>query len=353
MIAIIYIGHIDRCPYLTNYTNTLQELNLDYDLIYWDRSGRRNKEFFANHIVLNLQSKEQQSPWKKIFDFLKFRKHVLNNLKEKKYEKIIVLTTMSGIMILPELIRKYKNNYIFDYRDASYENIGVFKRLTKTLIKNSYFTSISSKGFMKILPEDYEYVISHNIGINYVMSDQAKKITNKIIKVGYIGGLRDSKYMKRLIDLFSADNRFILEIHGGGENLDELLDYSNNMKNVTLTGQYNEKDKMKLLEKIDLICYNYESSFNHDVALANKYYDAIITKKPLIGNIETYSGILIEETQLGISLNFNDPEYLNKIYNFSRNFNETIFNENCESLIEEIDKEFQYNISLIKKFLKK
>ena len=56
---------------------------------------------------------------------------------------------MPGIILYRYLRKKYKNNYIYDYRDYTYEKYGFFKKMVNKLIDDSYVTFVSSDGFKK------------------------------------------------------------------------------------------------------------------------------------------------------------------------------------------------------------
>jgi len=354
MIGIIYIGSIKRCPYLSNYTNCLDELSMDYEIISWDRSEDNKKETTElkakKHHIFKYSSKEQKSPFFKIFDFYRFSKYAKEVIKNQKYEKLIVLTTMSGIVILKELCNQYKKKYIFDYRDASFEFFKPFKLLLNRIVINSSFTSISSRGFLKVLPKYEKYVMAHNCS-SFETFTSGNGVKNSNVVVGYIGGLRESVYMKALVDRFGNDDRFEFIVHGGGENLQELIDYSAGIDNVVFTGEYLEKEKKDLVKHLDLICYNYPESFLNNPALANKFYDGLLYRKPLLGNVNTYSGELIENNEVGISLDFDDMDYKEKLYHYYMNYDIRYFDKKCDVLLEDIKKENTLYKNKIKEFL--
>jgi glycosyltransferase involved in cell wall biosynthesis len=353
MIGIIYIGSINRCPYLKNYTNCLDELGVNYELISWDRSvdnqintiGTNEKK----HHIFKYPSKEQRSPVYKIGDFYRFSKYVKKIIRYQNYEKLVVLTTMSGVVILKELCNQYKNNYIFDYRDASFEYFKPFKWVLNKIVVNSSFTSISSKGFLEVLPNHGNYIMAHNCSSLETITNNSKMKNSKVV-VGYIGGLRESDYMKSLIDKFGDDDRFKFVIHGGGENLQELIDYSKGISNVIFTGEYSESHKRELVKDLDVICYNYPESFVNNLALANKFYDGLLFRKPLLGNINTYSGKLIKDNNVGISLDFEDPEYKEKLYNYYLNYDAQSFEKKCDILLDEIEHENNFYKKKVRDF---
>jgi len=354
MVGIIYIGSIKRCPYLINYTSCLEEQSIDYEIISWDRSvnSQSDVEKFKakQHHIFKYESIEQRSPILKIGDFYRFSKYVKNIIKRQKYEKLIVLTTMSGVVILKELCGQYKDKYIFDYRDASFEYFKPFKSILNKIVVNSYFTSISSEGFLEVLPKYNNYVIAHNCS-NFSTPAKLNDSKSSKVVVGFIGGLRESDYMKLLIDKFRDDQHFEFIVHGGGENLEELIEYSEEANNIHFTGEYSELQKSDLINGLDIICYNYPESYVNNLALANKFYDGLLYRKPLLGNINTYSGRLIKKYEVGISLEFEDKDYKEKLYNYYLDYDVQSFKQQCEMLLEKYENENNVYKQKIRQFL--
>ena len=72
--------------------------------------------------------------------------------------------------------KKYKGKYIVDIRDFTLENIPFYRKAEQTVVKNSYSTVISSRGYKEFLP-DYDYKVVHN----YTEVDSAilKRISNR------------------------------------------------------------------------------------------------------------------------------------------------------------------------------
>ncbi|MCK9478227.1 MAG: hypothetical protein M0R40_01825 [Firmicutes bacterium] len=348
MIGIIFIGDITLCPFLCKYTDELKKRDIKYEIVHWNKSGEVLD--VSNAITLNKPSINHRSPFLKIKDFFIFRKFAKKAIKERNYNKLIIFTTMTAIVLYDVLLsKKYKKNYIFDYRDVSYEYIPPFSYLLKGVIKNSSFTSISSKGFLNVLPKNYPYIMAHNINLGDLAYKKDELIkNNKLpIRVSYIGHLRIGRYLFDLIDLFKNDKRFTLKIIGGGDNYKALLEYAKGLDNIRLTGRYKNKERINFLEETDILCYNYPTSFLNQNALANKFYDALIFKKPLWGNLETFSGKLIAKEGVGVSLLNDDKDLLNKIFDYYKKFNPLEFCDNANTLISEILKEEEeYNAKI-------
>ena len=108
---------------------------------------------------------------------------------------MIILSTLDGIL-LGKVLREKRIPYIFDIRDYSFEYVPFFKLMEKNVIKNSVFTTISSKGFYNFLPK-YEYVIGHNFNKNEKKKQYIFKKREQPIKIVWNGVMRFFHYARR------------------------------------------------------------------------------------------------------------------------------------------------------------
>ena len=139
--------------------------------------------------------------------------------------------------------------------------------------------------------------------------------------------------------MFGRDSRFDFRVYGGGDNIDRFREYAEKYSNVTFCGGYDEKDKDSIIETFDIMCYNYTYSFVNYPAVANKFYDGLIHKKPMYANSDTFSGKLVRENGLGISIGENDGQAAEKIYQYYKTFDTEAFNAQCEKMLEDIIKD--------------
>ena len=353
MIGIIYAGQIELSPFVKKYIEIMNRENIPYEIVHWNRSGIKMPDDDKNFTFYQKVERYGRISGK-ILPFISFRRFAKKIMKERNYEKLIVLTTQTAVL-LPELVcGKYKDRYFFDYRDTSYEYIKLYKSFVDKVIERSRFTAISSPGFKEYLTDKKELIIAHNFQYDYYNSRVLKcekSFSGKII-IGYIGYLREYDYLIELTEKFGADSRFEFHVHGSGDCVDRLSDYSKGFKNIKVFGAYDERDKMNIIDSFDMICYNYPYNFVNYPAVANKFYDGLIRKKPMFGNLDTYSGKLIDENCLGISLAENEEYITDKIYDYYKSFDEGEFSENCEAVLKKVIKEDRYYTEKIQEFVK-
>lgn len=349
-IGIVFCGDIDRCPYLSKYVSVLEEKSIAYDVISWDREGR-NIGYPSNYLFYQERNNPDQPKRKKLWGFLRFGRFLNRTIKENHYDKLIMLTTLPAILTYGLLKRRYRNSYIFDFRDLGLEKNKIFLHFVKSVCDNSYFTCISSPGFEEILGNK-QFIMAHN----FRYADLKNKVTSTnenptIINLLHIGMSRGEEYNKALVRIFGNDDRFVVNIVGVGNDTPEFLEYSKSFPNIRVVGAYQNSDKLKYIEDSTMLLYYYPCDFNCDRALANKYYDGIIYKKPMIGNIDTYSGKRIVEKGLGISLQLDDSRFADKIYEYITSLNYEQYNTMAEQELEQVLCDDVLYLSKIEDFL--
>ncbi len=351
MVGIVFCNDLNTCPYIDKYLSVLEKCGTEYEIIIWNRRGD-GREFPANYRVYNEASDIHTARWKKLGAFVRFRKFLNRTIKERKYDKLIMLTTLPAVLCSGLLLKEYKGKYIFDFRDLSYERFGFYKNKVKRIIENSSFTCISSPSFAEAL-DNPEYVMAHNF--RYSDLDNINENMNEIgdrINLLHIGITRGEEYNRRLADIFGKDDRFTVNIVGSGNDTESFLEYTKELDSINVVGTYNNETKAGYISDATMLLYYYPCDFNCNRALANKYYDGIIYKKPLIGNINTYSGCCLQEKGLGISLDIDDPKFADKVYEYVKGINKAEYvaaaNAELASILDE-DKKY---LAAIEDFLK-
>lgn len=349
MIGIIFSNNLNTCPYIDKYLDTFNRLGVEYEVILWNREPI-NFDYPQNYKVYNLSSDIYGAKWKKIKGFYGFRKFIHKQIRSCKYDKLIFLTTFTALMCFKLTQFKYSHKYIFDFRDLGFEYNLLYRKIVKKIIDHSYFTCISSPGFAPIFQME-NYIMAHNFRYKDLLL-QADSVKNKSkrIRLLHIGITRGEDYNKRLIDVFGGDERFYIYIIGSGNDTPELKEYIKNYDNIIVQGRYNNKQKAELISKADMLLYYYPCDFNCNRALANKYYDGLVFKKPLIGNKNTYSGKRLENRGIGISVDFETKNVADEIYTYYNRLNPEIFLENVKKELNHVIKEDEEYIKKIEDF---
>jgi len=355
-LAIILPCNIYTAPFLHRYEEVIKQIFDDYDLIYWNRA-LIDEESIGNQIRLNLQDKVNSGKWIKIIKYIKFGRFVKKNLMRNKYEKIIVLGSYAGIMYqLSRILEKYyKNCYWLDIRDYTFENFRFYYNGMGKVIRSSYATAISSKGYKKFLP-NYNYVIAHNI--DYKNIENAKKskldpVKFERIRISFIGLVRYYEENIKLLEALRNDDRYVINYFG--MNSDFLKDYciKNNIANVNFHGRFDPSKTAYFYTETDIINNIYG---NEDIALttalSNKLYYSVFLNIPILVSPNTYMEEIATENGIGYTVDWNADHLGDDLYEWFQNFNINKRNRSDklkESILEEDEK---FEIELIN-FLRK
>ncbi len=342
MVGIILYGSFELAPYFKKYTKVLDDAGIAYDLIGW---RREEKALYAGENVFMYEAppaKRHDSLLHKIRPALGYRRFIRRQLRAKKYDKLIILTTQTALILADVLLTAYRGKYLFDYRDKSYEYIRPYRMLVDTIIKHSMETAISSPWFRESLTKEKQYLLVHNLqdeNLKKVRRCCNKKEPGAPIAAGYVGALRSYAYHKHLIDCFANDKRFVFHTYGCGDDCERLARYAAQFPNTFVHGRYDEAEKYDIIETFDIMCYNYPSSFVNDGAIANKYYDALIMKKPMFVNPRTRLGGWIAENGLGVGVDEEETQISDTIYDWYRAMDPAAFSKTCDSCLTQYAKE--------------
>lgn len=352
MVGIIHNGDLKFCPYAKKYEKILDECNIQYEILFWNRSGIEYNN--DKYVFYNKDSGLGKNKISKAKDFWCFRRWLIKMVNDRKYDKLIVLSTLTGILVQRQLRQVYAQKYIFDIRDYSYERNYLFYLLEKRVIEHAAFTTISSKGFLSFLPANETYVLTHNISecdYNCETNFQIKRSGR--INIVWLGMVRYYEQQSLIIKKLSEDGRFSLIFYGTGIQLEKFKNYvkENRLKNVYFYGEYNNEEKSLLLKNADMINNCYSVDIETKYALSNKVYDGIFYHIPQLVEPATFKSELIEKHYLGIALDPQRESFADQLYEYYTTLDEEKFNRSCEEEKRMVLAEEEICIERIQKFV--
>lgn len=353
MVALVFCGDLKYCPYISRYIERLDKLNSEYCVLFWNRSGvtldlPNNYFYYAKSSDLN------NGKIQKMLDFIRFRKWVLGKIKDISPNKIIALSTLTGVLLGSKL---YKNRvpYVFDIRDYSYEHIRLFYQIEKKVISHSHFTAISSKGFKEFLPV-HDYVIAHNFNRNDIKNNAKFSRFEKPIRFVWNGVIRYFEYQKQYLDALKNDERFEIIFHGDGPQLELYKEYcqDNKFENVIFTGSYCNEEKADLLKDAGILnnCYGYVENAGNKLkyAVSNRFYDGMIYHIPQLVEPDGYKPRWAKQAKVGESFVV-DQNFADRLYNYYININAEEFDLACDSIMKDVLCEDDEYIKRIDSFI--
>ncbi len=340
--------------YANYYIDELEKAGKSYDIVYFDRYLNQKKER-ENELIYSKYCPTGGSKIQKLSSIIDYARFIKKYVKKKKYKTAIVLTTVPGVILNNVLLRDFRGKYIFDIRDYTYENIKLYSLIEEKLIKNSYATVLSSKGFKQFLPDFSRYVITHNISNDFNKQKRDIKLNNEsVVLIGFVGSIRYFEENKKLIKSFANDKKFHLDYFGTTTNDCDLEEFSdkNGISNVSFHGAFDNDDKPEIYKGIGIINSIYGiKGLETTTAVPNRFYDAAIYGCPIIVSKRTYLEKLVRKYNLGFAVDiYNDD--INKMLNdYIDTFDEEAFEKGCKELLQEVNKDMSKYKRIVKSFI--
>lgn len=351
-VLIVDTVSYERAPYLKYYIEACMKQNIEYDLFLWDRqnNGGVTKE---NHMfIFHRQCDFGGSKIKKIIPMISYRRALLNQLEKGKYTHLVLINTLASVMISSKVLNNFSGKYIMDIRDYTYEGISFYRKLVNQLVSKSAFTTLSSRGFLKFIKPSDKIVINHNISNLEGIEGLPTLSTRKPITIGFVGSVRYKNENMLLIDALKNDPNYRLLYVGSmisGCDLKETCQ-EQNIINVDFQGRFSNSDKPNIYKSIDLINAIYGTfSLEVTTAIPNRFYDALIFKKPIIASKGTFLGEVVEKNHLGIAVDLRKQDLCQQIDKYIKIFNKDEFIYNCKICLQKVvieQKSFKQRVEL-------
>ncbi len=338
MLGLIIPANLYFCPYVKIYTNMFDSYNIDYEIISLNKDGmEENVSFHFDYSI-----KGTSSLVKKLCCYYTYSRFVKRIVRNRKYDKLIIFGPQIGLFLYSFLRKKYNRNFIFDYRDLSIDQY--CQRRFNDLLKISSINVISSPGFEKLLPDGHEYILSHNFDISLVRSAISQECQLKkcdYFTVLTIGGIRDYEANVQVIDALKNRSDFSIYFIGKGVASEPLRKYclNNDIENAHFKGFYQKQEEKDYILSSDVINIFYPRKRSHDTAISNRFYNALIYKKPMITTVNTIQGDYVEKYKLGCAVKdcYNLAEDIKLFY---RSINSSDFLSNCTKLLTEFEADY-------------
>lgn len=320
-IAVVLGCNIHWAPYYYRYERLLLQNKIDFDVIMWNREGKKEK-IKGNMIEFDLPDTSNDHDPKKVVKFFSFANFVRKAIKKGNYSKVVFLGLQGCALTLNVgfFLHRFKQCYWVDIRDYHYEWFKPYYMLEKLAIDNSFYAVISSSGFESFLPP-HEYGKIHNIDpmMKEIVSNYLPVVSKKI-RISFIGNVRYYDENVRILTRLGNDDRFTLQYFGpGGEKLESYCK-DHGICNVLFGGAFNQDKTRELYEQTDIINNVYGNELiETKTALSNKLYYSIYLELPILVSPNTYMQEISEDK--GFSFAFRDDKnFANDLYYWYEHF---------------------------------
>ena len=354
-ILIVDTASYDRAPYLKYYESACRECNADYELFLWDRDNEGGLQKKDNCFTFHKICPFGNGKLRKLLPLFLYRKNLIKVIKENKYTHLILINTLASVMISSYVFKHFKNKYIMDVRDYTYERVNVYKNLVDKLINYSYFSTVSSEGFFQFLNRNEKIILNHNIS-NIGDKIEKPSLTNKKkIVIGFVGSVRYENENCRLIEALNNNHNYEMLYYGplvNGCNIDEKAKKLG-AKNVAFLGTFRNDQKADIYKRIDIINSLYgNASLEVTTAVPNRYYDALLFKKPIIASKGTFLGELVQKNHLGIAVDIFRDDIEKLLNKYIKSFDSSQFLNCCNRELDKVLQEQKSYYNFIQKFIK-
>lgn len=338
-VAIVVFSNLRYAPYIRNYAEVLDEHNIQYDIIYWNRKGEKENYNETKTFSYNIEMDDELPKIRKMLYMYRYARYVKNIIKKEKYDFIICCTTLLGVFLSRFLIKNYTSKFILDIRDYSYEHISFYKKILSNLLNKSALNIISSPSFREFLPKN-DFVVCHNMTFESPGKYTLVKVKDKL-RIAFVGVIRYADECERILNAIMNNNKIDFYFYGDGEDENRLKKYCEmySISNVTFQGKFLPKDKEKIYESIDVIynCYGNQSN-NVKYALSNKFYESFYYKKPILVNKDTSMAKFSEK--IGFAVRSYET-LVDDLFSWYMNLDEKEINEFSNKKMEQFIKENQ------------
>lgn len=356
-ILIIGFTKIKYMPYMNFYFDNIDKAEHEVHILYWNRdlqSEDLSKYQGCTFHEFKCYQEDDVSKFSKVTSFAKYRKFAKGELINGKFDFIFVLHSLTGVLVADVLKKHYRDKYIFDYRDSTYEGFAPFKRVVASITRNARATFVSSDAFRRFLPEDCSENIytSHNLLLDSLEHRDEKTlcgIPSDKIRIAFWGFIRHEEINKEIIRKIAADSRFELHYYGREQQVAlNLKAYAAelNAENVFFHGEYTPEQRYEFVRQTDLV-HNIYFDENTMLAMGNKYYDAAIFYIPLVSMRGSFMAETAERAGIGFCVDPYDDDFLDKLFEKNANIDKEKFRASCDKELERALKEYDAGCRLI------
>jgi len=342
--CIVSFCNIYLLPYASIYIESIISNGFKCDLLYWDRDcigGFNDNYTMCDKKIFEHKITPKTPVIFKIIGYLKAINYFKKVLNRQCYNGIVFLQSHGAIACSSLLIKKYRNKFILDIRDYTFEKNKFYYNKEKQLINTSFANIISSPAYKDFLPIS-SYTIAHNF--KPLSCEQIKMIQMKpkleeykVINISFIGTIRFMDICKKMLKLFANNEHFCLNFYGTGSEI--LANYckENDIENADFYGTFPQEKTIEFYQKTDLINNIYGNHSNYlDFALSNKLYYAALLHIPIIVCPETYMETIVKEYSLGYVFDMNINNAPARLYEWYTSYDRKVFDNGCDRFIERV-----------------
>ena len=248
-------------------------------------------------------------------------------------------------MLYPFIRIKYNKKYIVDYRDFSIEQHPFFRLLFRNVVRRSYAN----------LPNCTSYILCHNMNIEDVdkaLANNTPSIhSHSLIRVLTIGGIRNAQANIEIINSFANDKSFHMDFVGKGPALPRLKEYAmvEHVDNISFVGFYKKEMEASFVRDCSIMNIYFPNTPSHTAIMSNRFYNALIYRKPMIVLADSIQGKYVEDNDLGVAVR--DCTHLSdKVKMWLAQVDSKDFDQKCNQLLMQFRQDHDIFVNVLMQF---
>ncbi|MBZ9629081.1 glycosyltransferase [Psychroflexus sp. CAK1W] len=318
-MKIIFLSPVQKDARIERRINNIvNELSgAEFKLLYY----RRDYYGEGTHKVEN-ESLGEINHGKYIIRFFKILKNIPKIRREANTTNVFYVFSMDLLLLLIlSTFNKRKFKLIYEIADLGGRTSSNLQSKTINFIENILLKYVdilvlTSKEYLK----HFEALKNHDRSKNFILENKIdpkkyiqnsndKSFNENKIVIGYFGLIRSKKSLDMLIELANQrENKIHVFIAGKFLGTENYIEKIKGLNNIEYFGTYQSpSDLPNLYSSIDLswVAHNHQNS---QFARANRFYEACFYKKPMITQVGTADGNIVDEKNLGLSIDMNNME---------------------------------------------
>lgn len=348
MIGIIGFESLHVMQYLDKYIAILDAHEIDYEVVYWNRKNNKNPD---SHYLPYEKPIDAYVPFRaKMTYFIGYARFLYKIISSKKYERLIILTSQTAVVLSPLLLTKFRHKYLYDYRDITFERNQLYRYLIKRLFQNSVGVPISSLGFLEEVGHSDKFYLAHNT--QNLEKEIITKTPATTIRIVYWGMVRQVTFNKKICDLFGNDKRFTLIYHGEGFYREiETYCLEEGYSNIKFTGGYDRHNLQQFISETDILLNAYENDHQQKHALTVKLYDGMRYQRLQLVTAGSYMAEYLKEYSIAYPLNLNNPQAKEEIIEWYNSLSQEQIAEEYQKLRDKMVRDETKFKHLVESFI--
>lgn len=353
-ILLMGFAKMKYMPYMHFYLDQIQRNRHEVHVLYWNRdcTPENSPEGVICHEFA--WSMEDDIPkLHKLRGFYEYRKFASDLLRRESFELLVVMHSLPGVLLSGLLTREYRNRFVFDYRDYTYESFAPYRQIIHGLVHASWATFVSSDGFRDVLPALDKLYTSHNLRSDAVSHrGQPRRRTEGPLRIAFWGYIRHEQLNRKIIQALAGDDRFQLHFYGREQAIAlNLKTYARELDadNVVFHGAYDPGEQDSFAAETDLLhnIYSNTEAPAQQRAMTNKYYDGLAYYLPQLCMKDSFMGARVSREGLGLVCDPDAPDFVDEVWNYYQQLDMEDFVRHCDDALARVLREYEEGRSVI------